>query len=736
MRELNKLLIIIVLFTSTNLACKDNKDDYCRYVDPFIGNADNGHTFPGACLPFGLVQASPETGNDSWRYCSGYNFEDDSIIGFAQTHLNGTGCSDLGDVLILPFSGNIKEGTYKNKFDKSKQKAEPGYYAVHFPDYNIDVELTATERTAFYQFTYNQDAPARLLVDLQSGSVWHQEALRTHVRQAEMNMPDSYTITGSQTVSNWVTRQYFYVIKFDKPYTIKEELPRREGEKAKRLILQFDLKKGEKLQTKIAISTVSVKGAEASMKKENSGWDFKQIKRQAHDKWNNLLSAIEIEGSKEQKTNFYTSLYHLYIQPNNIADTDGRYRGVNDSVFTSSTGAYYSTLSLWDTYRAAHPLYTILAPEKVNDFVQSMLDHSKVQGFLPIWTLWGKDNYCMIANHAVPVIVEAYLKGFKGFNAEEAFEAIKTSLTVSHRKSDWEVYMKYGYYPFDKIEVESVSRTLESSYDDYCAALMAKALGKQADYEYFLKRSQFYKNLFDPETKLMRAKDSAGKWRVPFDKFALSHAATSGGDYTEGNAWQYTWHVQQDPQSLIDLMGGKEACALKLDSLFFLEDMSENKGFVSDVTGLIGQYAHGNEPSHHVAYLYNYLDQPWKTQELIREIFDRFYQPKPDGLCGNDDCGQMSAWYIFSAMGFYPVDPVSMEYVIGAPQIPKASIKLSDGKVFTMEAHHFSKKNKYVKSVTLNGKPVEQFKITHASIMAGGKLEFVMADKPLHNEVK
>ena len=304
------------------------------------------------------------------------------------------------------------------------------------------------------------------------------------------------------------------------------------------------------------------------------------------------------------------------------------------------------------TYRAAHPLYTILAPEKVNGFVQSMIDHFKVQGFLPMWTLWGKDNYCMIANHAVPVIVEAYLKGFSGFDAEQAYEAIKTSLTVSHRKSDWEVYMKYGYYPFDKIEVESVSRTLESSYDDYCAALMAKALGKQKDYDYFLKRSQFYKNLFDPDTKLMRPKDSAGKWRVPFDKFALSHAATSGGDYTEGNAWQYTWHVQHNPQSLINLMGGKKTCALKLDSLFFLENSSENTGFVSDVTGLIGQYAHGNEPSHHVAYLYNFLDQPWKTQELIREIFDRFYQPKTDGLCGNDDCGQMSAWYIFFSYGF------------------------------------------------------------------------------------
>jgi predicted alpha-1,2-mannosidase len=724
MKKLDILLIIVALF-----ACSCSKDkNYCRYVNPFIGNADNGHTFPGACLPFGLIQASPETGNDSWRYCSGFNFEDDSIIGFAQTHLSGTGCSDLGDVLILPFSGDIKNGIYKSKFDKSGQKAAPGYYSVHFSDYDVDAEVSATERTAFYHFTYNQDLPARLLVDLQSGSVWHPEALRTHVRQAEMNWPDEYTITGSQTVSNWVTRQYHYVIRFDKPYIIKEELPQREGEKAKRLILQFDLKKGESLQTKIAISTVSVEGAMASLEKENPAWNFNQIKTQAHDRWNELLSAVEIEGNDEQKTNFYTSLYHLYIQPNNIADTDGRYRGVNDSIFTSSTGSYYSTFSLWDTYRAAHPLYTILNSGKVDGFVQSMLDHSKVQGFLPMWTLWGKDNYCMIGNHAVPVIVEAYLKGFRGFDAEEAFAAIKTSLTVSHRKSDWETYLQYGYYPFDKIAVESVSRTLESSYDDYCAALMAKALGKQDDYEYFLQRSEFYINLFDRETKLMRGKDSAGHWRTPFDPFVLSHAATSGGDYTEGNAWQYTWHVQHDPQSLIHRMGGEEAFAAKLDSLFFLDPVSatENPGFVSDVTGLIGQYAHGNEPSHHVAYLYNYVNQPHKTQKLIREIFDRFYQAKPDGLCGNDDCGQMSAWYIFSAIGFYPVDPVSLEYVIGAPQIPKASLKLANGKVFTIEAHNLSEVNQYVKSVKLNGKPLEGFKIKHADIMAGGKLEFVM----------
>lgn len=701
------------------------------YVNPFIGNADNGHTFPGACVPFGMIQASPETGNDSWRYCSGINFEDDSIIGFAQTHLNGTGCSDLGDILLLPFSGNKNDGIYKNRFDKNSQQASPGYYAVTFSGEDIIAQVTATEHTSFYKFTYNREAEANLLVDLQSGVVWHQQALRNHVLSATMEMPDAYTLVGHQEVKNWVRRHYFYIIKFDKPYTVKEELPRKEGEKASRLILSFDLEKGEALQSKIALSTVSVEGAAASLEKENNGWNFDSVKVQAREKWDTLLSRVEVKGSLEQKINFYTSLYHAFIQPNNIADTDGRYRGVNDSIYQSATGNYYSTFSLWDTYRAIHPLYTILIPEKAGGMVQSMLDHYKIQGFLPIWTLWGKENYAMIGNHAVPVIAEAYLKGLGGFDGKEAFDAVKTSLTVSHRKSDWEAYTKYGYYPFDKIEVESVSRTLESAYDDYCAAQMAKALGLENDYAYFTARSEFYKNLFDPATRLMRGKDSDGKWRTPFDPFLLSHAATCGGDYTEGNAWQYTWHVQHDPGSLIELMGGKDAFVTKLDSLFSLEVVSAgNSGFVSDVTGLIGQYAHGNEPSHHVPYLYNYAGRYSRTQEMIREITDRFYKPLPDGLCGNDDCGQMSAWYIFSAMGFYPVDPVSLEYVIGAPQVEGVRLNLPGGKVFEMEAAGLSEQNKYVQSVTLNGRQLDSFTIRHADIAGGGKLRFVMTDRP------
>ena len=737
MRNLLWILSGVLLVTAcNNISSSDGNEDVLSFVNPFIGNADNGHTFPGACVPFGFIQASPETGNDEWKYCSGFNIADDSIMGFAQNHLNGTGCPDLGDVLIFPFSGDVKNGIYKSAYDKATQTASPAYYKVKLTDSDIDVEVTATQRTAYYVCTYNSDAPARMLLDMQSGVVYNQDHLKTHVLYADMNMLDNWTITGHQEVKNWVRRHFFYVVKFDKPYTVKEILPAREGEKAKRMILEFDLESGESVQIKVALSTVGIEGAQSALLTESPDWDFEAVKKESQDLWRELLSKVSVSGTKEQKTNFYTSLYHLYIQPNDIADIDGKYRGVNDSVFVSKSGTYYSTFSLWDTYRAAHPLYTILIPKRVPGMINSLLDYQKVQGHLPVWTLWDKETYCMIANHAVPVVVDAYLKGFKGFSPEDAYNAIKASLTVSHKKSDWETYDKYGYYPFDITTVESVSRTLESAYDDYCAAQMAKAMGKDKDYEFFMKRASAYKSLFDPGTKLMRGKDSKGKWRFPFNPFLLSHAASCGGDYTEGNAWQYTWHVQHDVAGLIDLMGGKESFAMKLDSLFMLDTIAENTGFVSDVSGFIGQYAHGNEPSHHVVYLYNYVDQPWKTQELIPEIFERFYKPKPDGLCGNDDCGQMSAWYIFSSMGFYPVDPISGEYVLGAPQMDKISIQLTEDRAFVVEAKNLSRKNKYVKSVELNGKPVRGLTIKHEDIMSGGHLVFTMTDEPVKRVLK
>ena len=720
--------IIGVCFLS--IRCSNVKEDYCCYVNPFIGNADNGHTFPGACVPFGMIQVSPESGNGSWRYCSGFNIEDDSIMGFSQNHLNGTGCPDLGDILILPFCGDIQNEKYKSRYEKEHQKAHPGYYSVVLSDFGVEVELTATQRTAMHRYTFRKAEPTHILVDLQSGIVSKNEQLRTHVIDAEVQLLDQYSIVGKNKVKMWVEREFFYVIKFDKPYIAIEELQPQEGEKAKRLLLSFDLKPGENIQVKVGLSTVSIEGAQEALEKENPDWNFEKVKAQSAQAWNNLLSRIDVSGTEEQKVNFYTSIYHLCIQPNNITDVDGRYRGPNDSILYSPIGEYYSTLSLWDTYRAAHPLYTLLVPEKVNGFVNSMLSHCDTQGYLPIWALWGKENHCMIGNHAIPVIVDAYLKGYKGFDPERAYEAIRKSSLESHPKSDWETYNQYGYYPFDLIPEESVSRTLESCYDDYCVAQMAKALGKKEDYNFFYKRARAYTSLFDPVTKLMRGKDSQGKWREPFDPFRLSHAGTSGGDYTEGNAWQYVWHVQHDVDSLIEMMGGNKAFTAKLDSLFWLENNTVNTGFVSDVTGLIGQYAHGNEPSHHVAYLYNYAGEFWKTQKLIREIFDHFYLPVSDGLCGNDDCGQMSAWYLFSAMGFYPVDPISKEYIIGAPQLKEMILRLEGGKNFIIRAEGLSEENKYVKAVFLNGKELKRFRIFHHEITDGGILEFIMTDNP------
>ena len=725
-----QLCNFFLLLTFCSCTVEQKVEDYSLYVNPLIGNADNGHTFPGACAPFGLIQVSPESGTGSWRYCSGFNYDDDFIDGFTQTHLNGTGLPDLGDVLMLPYCGNLPDSVYRSRYNKETQKASAGYYSVDLTDAHVGVELTATSRTAFHKYLFKDGTP-RILLDLQRGLVNDMERLHTHVLNANISMPDEYTIIGNNEVTEWVQRQYFYVIKFDKPYKVEEELPMQEGEKAKRLILSFDGDGETVIQAKVAMSSVSIEGALASLEKENPDWNFENVRQGTVNQWNELLSRAQVSGTEVEKINFYTSMYHLFIQPNNIADLDGKYRGADDKVYTSPTGAYYSTFSLWDTYRAAHPLYTILAPERVDGMVQSMIAHYKVKGALPIWTLWGKENYCMIGNHSIPVIVDAYLKGFRGFNVEDAYEAIKGSSVVSHLNSDWETYNKYGYYPFDIINVESISRTLESGYDDYCVSQMAKALGKADDYEYFKKRSEFYKNLFDPQTKLMRGKDSNGKWRTPFNPLLLSHASTSGGDYTEGNAWQYTWHVQHDIPGLIDLMGGKEIFAGRIDSLFLMDDCIEGEGFVSDVTGLIGQYAHGNEPSHHVAYLYSYADRKDKTQACIRDIFDRFYLPKPDGLCGNDDRGQMSAWYLFSAMGFYPVNPAGGEYILGAPQIAKVVLTLPDNKTFIIEAKGLSEENKYVKSVTLNGEAVEGLSIHHNDIMKGGTLVFTMTDQPV-----
>lgn len=699
--------------------------DFTQYVNPFIGAADNGHTFPGACRPFGMIQTSPVTGAVGWRYCSEYVYEDSLIWGFTQTHLNGTGCMDLGDILVMPVTGNRHRAwdAYRSRFQKTSESATPGYYTVTLDDAGVKAELTATVHTALHRYTYQQADSASVLIDLQHGPAWNEDQYHSQVQSCEVNWENDSTLTGHVNNKVWVDQDYFFVIRFNRPVAETFELPMQQTEKGKRIVSSFDLKQGDQLMMKIALSTTGVEGAKANMEAEMSGWDFEATRQAAKSDWNSYLSRIEVEGTDDQKTNFYTSFYHALIQPNEISDVDGSYRNAADSVVKATGGKFYSTFSFWDTYRAAHPFYTLMVPERVDGFVNSMVDQAEVQGFLPIWGLWGKENFCMIANHGVSVIAEAYAKGFRGFDAERAFNAIKQTQTVSHPlKSNWENYMKYGYFPTDLTESESVSSTLESVYDDYAAADMAARMGKTEDAAYFAKRADFYKNLFDPSTGFMRPKKADGTWKSPFNPSQVGHAESVGGDYTEGNAWQYTWHVQHDVPGLIALMGGEEPFLKKLDSLFTVKLETTQ----ADVTGLIGQYAHGNEPSHHVTYLYALAGRPERTQELIREIFDTQYLPKPNGLCGNDDCGQMSAWYMFSAMGFYPVSPVSAQYVFGAPQFPKFVLHLPDGKTFTIIAEGLSKEHKYVDSITLNGEPYTEKFIRHEDIVKGGTLVYRM----------
>lgn len=699
--------------------------DYTQYVNTFIGAADNGHTFPGACRPFGMIQTSPVTGAVGWRYCSEYVYEDSVIWGFTQTHLNGTGCMDLGDILVMPVTGNRHRAWdgYRSSFQKNSESATPGYYTVMLDEPGVKAELTATLHTALHRYTYNKADSASVLIDLQHGPAWNEKQYHSQVKACDVKWENDSTLSGHVRNSVWVDQDYFFTLQFNRPVISTVDLPMGETEKGRRIVATFDLQPGEEVLMKIAMSTTGVEGAKANMAAEQPGWDFEGTRKQAKDEWNSYLSRIEMEGTPDEMTNFYTCFYHALIQPNEISDVDGKYRNAADSIVTATGGKFYSTFSLWDTYRAAHPFYTMIVPERVDGFVNSLIDQAEVQGFLPIWGLWGKENYCMIANHGVSVVAEAYAKGFKGFDAERAFQAIKQTQTVSHKlKSNWEDYMKYGYFPTDLTAAESVSSTLESVYDDYAAADMARRMGKTEDAAYFNKRADFYKNLFDPTTKFMRPRKSDGTWKSPFDPTQAAHAESNGGDYTEGNAWQYTWHVQHDVPGLIALLGGEEAFTNKLDSLFTVELRTQ----LADVTGLIGNYAHGNEPSHHVTYLYTLAGKPERTQELIRQIFDTQYRPAPDGLCGNDDCGQMSAWYMFSAMGFYPVNPVSGEYVFGAPQMPKFVLHLQDGKTFTVLAEGLSKEHKYVESITLNGEPYTKNYITHEDIMKGGTLVYKM----------
>ena len=719
-------------------------DAHAGWVRPEIGCGGDGHTFPGAAYPLGLVQPSPDTGREGYRYCAGYRWEDDRILGFSQTHLSGTGCGDLGDLRIMPFAGEASPAV-SSAFRKETQSCSPGCYAVTLDDCGVRVEATAAPHCAIYRLKYPQGR-ASLLVDCMWG-IGGKDTAKT-ILSCDARVEDS-RIAGTTVRKYWVTRSYSFVVEFSHPVASWRRLePASPDERAPRFALDFDLPAGEPLVVKIGYSLVDVAGARRNLAAEIPAFDFDAVRAAALAAWNRELARIEVDGTDDEKTAFYSALYRMFIQPNNIADVDGRYRGADGEVHTAAGGSYYSTLSLWDTFRAAHPLYTIIAPEKADGFVETMLEHWRAAGFLPIWTLMGRDNQCMIGTHSIPVIVDWFLKtealtrdtapgGAHALSRhsrdrafwEAVYAAVKDSVTKPHKGrklEDWELLDKYGWYPNDIVTSESVSRLLESTYDDWCAAQMAARLGYDGDAAFFLERSRAWRNVIDPETRFARGRDSRGNWTAPFNPLALGRNAGTGSDYTEGNAWQWTWHVLHEPEALVEAVGGKKVAGERLCRLFTLAADESETGTCEDVTGLMGQYCHGNEPSHHIIYLLRYVGLPERQAELVRDVVKEFYKPRPDGLCGNDDCGQMSAWYVFSAMGFYPLNPASGEYVLGAPQLKKVVLNLANGKTFSVVAKNLSDENKYVKSVALDGRPLEGFTIRHADVISGGELVFEM----------
>lgn len=711
---------IVILFFLYNLQISAQKN--AQFVNVFIGTDGTGHTFPGPSMPFGMVQPGLDNREQGWNHTSGYQYQDSLVLGFSQTRFSGTGINEMGDVLLLPFV-ETKDAHLKNRYVKSTEKAQVGYYSVTKKD-AVKVELTCTERVAFHQYTF-PTKKAKVLIDCQHGLRFLTDSL---VLESAIKMEDNQTISGYCHTKNWVDRKYFFVLTFDQPHLKSEQLPKGAKENAPKYIWSFDLDKTKVLKAKIALSTVSVAGAKLNLQTELPHWNFNQTRQNAEKTWDIYLSKIEIDADRKQKEIFYTALYHFFLQPSNIADVDGKYRGADDKIADAPNKAYYSTLSIWDIYRGAFPLLQILAPEKIEGIINTILLHHKANGFLPIWTAWGQDNYCMIGNHAIPMLLSAANNGFSGFDKKATLQAMIETSTKSHINSDWALYNQYGYYPMDKLDNEAVSRTLESGYDDWCVAKMAENLGDKTTAETFYKRANYYKNLYDPSTKMFRGKDTKGNWRTPFDPLMATSPMNNPGDYTEANAWQYFWTpAQHAVEEMTQLLGGKSAFTKQLNDFFTIEAQNPNKFLGQEA--MIGQYAHGNEPSHHIAYLYAYSDAPKMGQKYIHRIIHEFHKPTPDGMIGNDDCGQMSAWYILSSLGFYPVNPATSEFVLGAPQVKKAMLHLGQNKKMVVEAAHFSTQNIYAESIFLNNQPIKKPFLTYQQIMNGGVLRFDMTDK-------
>lgn len=711
---MRKILLWILCLITVSGSLNAQKKGHTKYVNLFIGTDGTGHAFPGPCRPFGMVQPGPDNQDTGWEYTSGYQYRDTSLLGFSQTRANGTGIPEFGDILLLPMPID-RDPVRRIGYDKSSEKATTGYYSVKLNS-NIAVELTASERVAFHRYRYPTNG-ARLLIDFQHGLRFLTDSL---VLASDIQFENDSTISGSVKTKNWVEKTYYFVIRFNQAFKQVKELPKNPRENAPRYLLDFQLNH-RTLSTKIALSTVSIEGAHANLQAEIPHWNFQKVVKASKQAWETYLSRIHIQASKKQKEIFYTSMYRLFIQPSNIADVDGQYRGADDQVKTAKNKTYYSTLSLWDTYRAAHPLYTLLAPERVNGFINTFIDHADAAGFLPIWTAWGKDNYCMIGNHAIPVIADAYQKGFRGYDAEKALQWMVKSSTENHINSNWTLLNKFGYYPMDSLDNESVSRTLEHGIDDAAIAQMAKAMGKPELAKNYEHRSKNYKNLFDPSTNLFRGKDSKGNWRTPFDPLTATSPLNNPGDYTEANAWQYFWTpAQYDLEGTISLLGGKNELEAKLDSFFSIKSVNANKYLGQEA--MIGQYAHGNEPSHHIAYLYAYTLHPEKGRKIIKDISAQFYSNTPNGMIGNDDCGQMSAWYIFSTLGVYPVNPNNGQYTVGIPQVRNAKIYTGQGdKYIQIKNLYRGGQDSYLK---IDGRTIKETYITHDQLINAKKVVF------------
>ena len=707
-----KALLAVLLLT----ACTQ-QESVTQYVDPLIGSGGHGHVFVGASVPFGMVQLGPTSVSQAWDWCSGYHNSETSVIGFSHTHLSGTGIGDLFDITLMPVTGDVtySRGTLDNPgsglwspADRTQEIARPGYYSVPLTRYGIKAEMTATARTGLHRYTFPQSDEAAIVIDLENGGCW--DSPTATFMKAEGNR----RIVGYRHSRGWARDQrVYFVAEFSKPFKSFE----LKGEKNMYGRAAFSTAEGEEILVKVAISPVHSEGAELAMQSEQPGWDFDAVRQAAAEAWERELSRIRITGSEKQKRIFYTAMYHTMMAPALFSDVNGNYRGADGNIYHSDTPCY-TNFSLWDTYRAKQPLMTIVQPERAGEFVASMIDICDKQGRLPVWHLWGNETNCMVGDPAIPVVADAIVKEVKGFDSEAAFEAIKRTAAADERGKG--LRHRYGYIPCD-LAGEAVAYEMEYAIADAAAANAAKKLGKKDYFEHFTTMSRSYRRLFDRESLFIRGVDSTGCFRTPFNPYYASHRAD---DYCEGNAWQYTWLVPHDIKEYAEYFGGIEACTARLDSLFLAPSTVEGDPS-PDISGMIGQYAHGNEPSHHTIYLYSMLGQPHKTARLVREVLEGQYSDKPDGLSGNEDMGQMSAWYIMSALGFYQVEPAGGRYWFGSPIVERAEIEVEGG-TFTIETVNNSKKNIYIKSVTLNGEPYTLPYIEHSDIARGGRLVFEM----------